>query len=221
MMNNDTDAKPTTEPITAATTAPTSSNAPANRGNTLDDEPPLKRSKKKERDRKAINNCRTLIVQLGPQLLAALFDAAESALPLLRFETRYSVDGTGFGSSSYDRYFADKHIPSLRCKPTKRHSWNAPANRGHALEDGPPLKKPGKRERDWKAINNCRTLIAHLGPQLLASLFDDVEPPQPTPGKRGASPALVFDIVLFVAVGEWRSATAEEVVSQPQVSAPR
>ena len=59
-----------------------------------------------------------------PELMPFLHKAlAASALPLLRFETGYSADGTGFGSSIYDHYFADKHIPSLRRKPTKRHSW--------------------------------------------------------------------------------------------------
>lgn len=59
-----------------------------------------------------------------PELMPFLHKIlAASALPLLRFESGFSADGTGFGSSIYDHYFADKHIPNLRRKPTKRHSW--------------------------------------------------------------------------------------------------
>lgn len=48
---------------------------------------------------------------------------AASALPLLPFERGISADGTAFGSSIYDQFYAEKHVPSLRRPPTKRHSW--------------------------------------------------------------------------------------------------
>jgi hypothetical protein len=169
-------------------------------------EPPRARKKRdprnwKKRNWKAINQCRTLIPRLGPQLLAELIDGAglpkpcrkrgappvsdrdilvsaalrewegatageavvaiegfcergiinvsrlpayntllerfarpelmpylhrilaASALPLLPFERGISADGTGFGSSIYDHYYTEKHVPEMRRKPTKRHSW--------------------------------------------------------------------------------------------------
>ena len=49
---------------------------------------------------------------------------AASVLLFLRFETGFAADSTGFGSSNYDHYFADK----LRRKPTKRRSRRTASN---------------------------------------------------------------------------------------------
>lgn len=87
---------------------------------------------------------------------------------------------------------------------TNRASSDAPANGGHAL--------------DWKAISHCRALIVHLGPQLLAALFDAAEMPEPTPARRGASPVPDRDVLLFAAITVWSTATVDEVVPQPEAS---
>jgi hypothetical protein len=49
---------------------------------------------------------------------------AASALPLLPFETGFTVDGTGFGSSVTDHYFTEKHgKKSQKRKPSRKHRW--------------------------------------------------------------------------------------------------
>lgn len=63
---------------------------------------------------KAYNQCRTLIDRLGPDLLAELFDSAGLPQP---FKSGISADGTGFGSSTYDRYRA--RLPEPSCGKTR------------------------------------------------------------------------------------------------------
>jgi hypothetical protein len=74
---------------------------------------------------------------------------------------------------------------------------------------------------DWKAFRRCRALIVHLGPQLLAALFDSVELPGPTLQEEGVVPVPVpdRDLLLFVAISVWSRATVDEVVPQPEASA--
>jgi hypothetical protein len=49
---------------------------------------------------------------------------AGSALILLPFETGFSVDGTGFGTSVYDHFFTEKHgKKAQKRRPTKRSRW--------------------------------------------------------------------------------------------------
>jgi transposase len=49
---------------------------------------------------------------------------AGSAYPLIGFERKFAVDGTGFGSSVYDCYHTEKHgSKGQKRKPTKRHRW--------------------------------------------------------------------------------------------------
>jgi transposase len=49
---------------------------------------------------------------------------AGSAYPLIGLETKFAVDGTGFGSSVYDCYHTEKHGPKAqKRRPTKSHRW--------------------------------------------------------------------------------------------------
>lgn len=66
------------------------------------------------------------------------------------------------------------------------------------------------KKRDWTAINQCRTLIPRLGPQLLVELIDGAG--LPGPPRRGRPGASVRDIVLTAALREWEGATAGEAV---------
>jgi transposase len=50
---------------------------------------------------------------------------AGSAWPLIGLESKFAIDGTGFGSGVYDCYLTEKHgsDPKKRRPPTKRHRW--------------------------------------------------------------------------------------------------
>jgi hypothetical protein len=49
---------------------------------------------------------------------------AGSAWPLIRLESKFAIDGTGFGTSVYDCYYSEKHGPEeQKRKPTKAHRW--------------------------------------------------------------------------------------------------
>jgi hypothetical protein len=66
------------------------------------------------------------------------------------------------------------------------------------------------KKRDWTVINQCRTLIPRLGPQLLVELIDGAG--LPGPPRRGRPGASLRDIVLTAAFREWEGATAGEAV---------
>jgi hypothetical protein len=103
--------------------------------------------------------------------------------------------------------------------PTSPASSNAPANRERAL--------------DWKAFSRDRALIVHQGPHLqgphlLAVLLAGVELVEPTPANSGVPPVPPVpdrDLLLFALLTQRLRATttdeADEVVSQPEASAPR
>lgn len=67
------------------------------------------------------------------------------------------------------------------------------------------------KKRDWTVINQCRTLIPRLGPQLLVELIDGAG--LPGPPRRGRPGASVRDIVLTAAIREWEGATAGEAIA--------
>jgi transposase len=49
---------------------------------------------------------------------------AGSAWPLIPLESKFAIDGTGFGTSVHDCYYAEKHGPaSQKRKPTPKHRW--------------------------------------------------------------------------------------------------
>lgn len=80
------------------------------------------------------------------------------------------------------------------------------------MEERPRKEKDPSRwkKRDWTVINQCRTLIPRLGPQLLVELIDGAG--LPGPPRRGRPGASVRDIVLTALFREWEGATSGEAV---------